>query len=660
MPFRRLVTLVVCLSLSLSASAVCTFGLLSETTTPAGTNAGDLATGDFNHDGFDDIAVVNRQSSNIAILLGQQGGTFAAPMYESTGGANQDDIVAAFMNADAHLDLVAMGGSIGPYTGTHVQVLLGDGTGNFTLGDSEEVGTYPKSLVAADFDNDNDIDIAVSQDASYPSGFHLILNNGSGVLTRKSVNQTPETVGIRGIDAGDFDGDGKLDVVLAGGINRKAWVFFGIGDGTFVTPATPIAVTPSTDHAADYVAAADFNGDGFDDVAVANTTNASYYPGIPTPPVVVALSNGAGRTFASAVPQYETEGRDLLAHDMNGDGHPDLVVSGSTTEVLLGNGDGTFGTVVSGGGGLGLGILDVDDDGGPDIATSRFSSSSTIAILQNLCGQVTLNLTSSANPASQGNSFTITASLTSTPAATGTLTLSRTGAGTLGSINLGSGTSISVTQNVPLGTYEYVATYSGDTRFSAGTKTLIQTVQTAPFGPPPGFVATSTGAGTATLTWFPTSGTARYEIWRQSALGTFQVGETTNTFFTDADAPANAYLYRVRAISPSNIASAESTDFTVTHSFTDENILAGATLIKTAHLTEVRNAANALRLIAGLPAATWSSSSTVLALQFNEIRTAINQARTALGGSTYMFTDTLSFGVQIRAAHMLQLRAAMR
>src|SRR5687768_7869375 len=105
MQFRLLLTLSVCLLLTGTAAAACTFGLLSETTFPAGTNAGDLATGDFNHDGLDDIAVVNRQSSNIAILLGQQGGTFAAPIYESTGGVNQADIVAAFINADAHLDL---------------------------------------------------------------------------------------------------------------------------------------------------------------------------------------------------------------------------------------------------------------------------------------------------------------------------------------------------------------------------------------------------------------------------------------------------------------------------------------------------------------------------------------------------------------------------
>ena len=659
MPSRSLLTLV-CLALALPASAVCTFGLLSETTTPAGTNAGDMATGDFNHDGFDDIAVVNRQSSNIAILLGQQGGTFAAPVYEQTSGANQDDILAAYMNADAHLDLVAMGGSISSYTGTHVQVLLGDGTGNFTLGDSEQVGTYPEALVAGDFDGDNDTDIAVSQDASYPSGFNLLLNNGSGVLTQKSVNQTPETVGIRGIDAGDFDGDGKLDVVVAGGTNRKAWVFFGKGDGTFVTPGTSISVTPSTDHAADYVAVDDFNGDGFDDVAVANTTNASYYPGIGIPPVVLALSNGAGRTFASAVSQYEVEAQDLLAQDMNGDGNADLVIAGSYTNVLLGNGDGTFDGPVSGGGGIRVAILDADNDGGPDIVTSRFSSSSTVALLLNLCGQVTLDLTSSANPASHGNSFTITTSLTSNPAATGTLTLSRTGGTTLGSINLSSGTSVQATQNLPIGTYEYVATYSGDTRFSASTKKLTQTVQTAPFGPPPGLVATSAGGGTATLTWFATSGTQRYEIWRQSLLGTFQVGETTNTFFTDSDAPANAYVYLVRAISPTNVASDSSTDFTVTHSFTDENIVTGSTTVKTAHLTEVRAAANALRQLAGLPIASWTASSVVLAAQFNEVRTAINQARTSLAASSTTFTDTLTQGVSIRGVHMTELRSAMR
>src|SRR5688572_1912398 len=106
MPLRFLLTLSLCLCLSMTASAACTFGFLSEVTTPAGTNPGDLATGDFNHDGYDDVAVVNRQSSNVAILLGAQGGTFAAPAYVAIGGTTQGDIAAAYLNADAHLDLV--------------------------------------------------------------------------------------------------------------------------------------------------------------------------------------------------------------------------------------------------------------------------------------------------------------------------------------------------------------------------------------------------------------------------------------------------------------------------------------------------------------------------------------------------------------------------
>lgn len=63
------------------AFADCTFSFLPEELTDAGTKPGDVASGDFNQDGRDDLAIVNRQSGNVAILIGQSGGTFATPAY---------------------------------------------------------------------------------------------------------------------------------------------------------------------------------------------------------------------------------------------------------------------------------------------------------------------------------------------------------------------------------------------------------------------------------------------------------------------------------------------------------------------------------------------------------------------------------------------------
>lgn len=658
MRLRALLTLAVCLFFARTSTAACTFSFLSEVTYPAGTNPADVASGDFNHDGRDDLAIMNRQSSNIAILLGAQGGTFGSPSFVSTGGASQADILAAFINNDEHLDLVAMGGTTPPsYTGTYVQVLLGNGSGGFTLGDNELVGFYPDKLAAGDFDNDNDTDIAVT----FNDKFNLLLNNGAGVLTQKSINNATGVAG--GIAAGDFDGDGKLDVVTTDWINDQVWTFFGAGDGTFTRSATAIATGTGLYQVPFAVGSGDFNGDGFDDIAVGNRD--PYGAG--SVPMSVILSNGEPRTFATPVEYGDMNGSgsdDLTLADMNGDGNPDVIIGASSSvHVFLGAGNGTFddGDPGYGSGGLGLAILDVDDDGGPDVAATHFGAG-TVGILQNVCGQVTLNLNSSANPVSHGNSVTITASLTSNPAATGTLTLSRTGFGSVASTSLSSATSVSATETLPIGTYEYVATYSGDSRFPAATRTLTQVVQIAPFGPPPGLVATSTGGGSVNVTWFATSGTAKYEVWRNLAGGGFaKIGETTNTFLVDVPSPSSAALYKVRAVSPADaLSDFSNSDLTITHSFTDETITAGTTLVKAAHLTEVRDAANAVRALAELSAATWTSSTTVLAVQFNEVRTAINQARLAMGLSAATFTDTISTGVLVKRIHMVELRSAMR
>lgn len=663
--FTALIVLAVLLS-SASASANCSFGFLSETLTDAGTNAGDVASGDFNHDGFDDLAIVNRQSKNIAILLGEPGGTFADPAFVQTTGVTQAGIAAAHINGDAHLDLIVTGGEVTyqdiTFSGMEVQVLIGNGAGGFSLGDKEWIGYHPMDFTPGDFDNDGDTDFAVTRTGNNPASVHLIVNLGGGNIAQKS--DTPVLTGptegawLQGIASGDFDGDGNLDVVASDSVNDKAWIFFGKGDGTFHPPATTIITTTETGHGAGQVASADFNGDGFDDIAVANEITGS---GITVQPTfVVSLSNGANRTFGAPVSYGTVSGASMaLAHDMNGDGHADVVVTGqSTIYIFLGAGDGTFSVRNAGTGGIGLAVLDIDNDGGADLATTHFGAGKA-GILQNLCGAVTLSLTSSANPGTKGTPITITASVSATPAATGTLTLTQTGGGTLGTTNLSASTSVSSTQSLEIGTYEFVATYSGDARYPATTRTLTQTVVAPPFGPPPGFTATSAG-GSAQLSWVATSNTYHYEVFRNTGSGFISIGTTPSPSFNDATAPANsAVLYKVRAINASLIASAFSaTDVTTTHVYTDPTIAVGVHAVKRAHLTELRSAADAVRVLAGLSPASWTDAvpTVIRGVHMTELRTAINQARAALG----LAASTFDGSNVIRALHINETRAALR
>jgi hypothetical protein len=136
------------------------------------------------------------------------------------------------------------------------------------------------------------------------------------------------------VSVGDFNGDGKQDLVsLLGGTNQVA-VSLGNGNGTFNSPLI-FAVGPNP-YA---LVIADFNGDGFEDLAVTSDDG-----------VDILLGTGNGQ-FRSYVPYSTpasgsgTSSFGLAMADFNGDGVPDLVVTNGlagSMSIFLGKGDGTF------------------------------------------------------------------------------------------------------------------------------------------------------------------------------------------------------------------------------------------------------------------------------------------------------------------------------
>ena len=142
----------------------------------------------------------------------------------------------------------------------------------------------------------------------------------------------------RGVAIADLDGDGHLDLVTANQAANTVSILLGNGDGTF---------RARTDFEAGghpmSVAVADLNADGRPDLAVAGEGYDPDYAGR----VSVLLGNGDG-TFGTrtqyGVPKWSQA---VAIADMNGDQRPDLVVSSASPtnrlSVLLGKGDGTFG-----------------------------------------------------------------------------------------------------------------------------------------------------------------------------------------------------------------------------------------------------------------------------------------------------------------------------
>lgn len=161
----------------------------------------------------------------------------------------------------------------------------------------------------------------------------------------------PEDLGISGYDVEIFDlnSDGKLDMSYVDLGQKSLMIALGNGDGTFETPVS-YAVASGDDYAC-AITVGDFNGDGIYDVAASGFEYPAYIGR-----VSVLIGNGDG-TFQDAV-SYNTAGgwsdSSIVNGDVDGDGDLDIVsvgnFSGYTDErlsVIFGNGDGTFGQVVS-------------------------------------------------------------------------------------------------------------------------------------------------------------------------------------------------------------------------------------------------------------------------------------------------------------------------
>jgi len=168
---------------------------------------------------------------------------------------------------------------------------------------------------------------------AYADSVSVLLGNGDGTF------RLPQTFAAGRVPwsvvAADFNGDGAPDLALAnaGSFNDPAntvSVLLGNGDGTFQAPQSYVAGTRPQ-----CVVAADFNRDGILDLATANSGGAA-----------VLLGNGDGTFQAMRSFSAGSSPSAIAAADFTGDGVPDLAVANyggfGDVSLLSGVGDGNF------------------------------------------------------------------------------------------------------------------------------------------------------------------------------------------------------------------------------------------------------------------------------------------------------------------------------
>ncbi len=385
----------------------------------------DIEVADLNRDGHPDLAIARGDAEHVTLLYGNGTGQFAAPLHIPVPGTQSISI--ADLNGDEHLDIVTAG-DFARYDGRgFVSVLLADGSGGFAAAVPYDVAEGATAVELDDVDGDGVVDIVTANSGSV--AISVLTGNGNGTYQpaknfRGAHYGSLETTDFASLAMVDLTGDGRRDLALLNSRTAQLAVLIADGRGGFHVSNTYAVSRLEVQSLGNFLVAGDFNGDGRIDLAVDDghamtilkgdgqggfAAPLSTATGVGFEVVLVVDVNGdeipdlvTGDESAGHVDMHLGSGEGafawqsrfrvggpvdrIVSADLNGDRNADLIVASARAGVvslLYGDGTGDFVSpddLAIDGAPLAVAVGDVSGDGQPDLVTAD-GSGGTVTIL---------------------------------------------------------------------------------------------------------------------------------------------------------------------------------------------------------------------------------------------------------------------------------------
>ncbi len=333
--------------------------------------AASITSADFNNDGSKDFAISDG-TSNLSVYLNNNLGFFSFSTVSVSLSKPVGYIKAVDLNGDNIIDIIS-----GPNSSSspEVTVLLGTGTGSFSVNDTCYTGVGTSNIETKDFNNDGLVDLVLNNNG-YIS---LLLGSGSGNFTSNNFALDGALAApFKSIASADFNTDGINDLVVTNSGANTLSILIGLGAGQFSAIVNyTVGLYPES------VATGDFNGDSKIDLVVTN---------IGSDDASVLLGTGTG-SFSAAVSYLSAlDPKAITVNDFNGDGYSDFAFVCSTGNSIFIRSGNASGTLPSGGGysvgnnPVSINSGDFNGDGKIDLVVANYNNNAVSVLMNNGSG----------------------------------------------------------------------------------------------------------------------------------------------------------------------------------------------------------------------------------------------------------------------------------